>query len=92
MRRRKFITLIGGAATWPLAAYAQQDAKIARIGFLGLAPASAFRTRLDGLRTGLGELGLVEGKNIEFEFQWADSVNPRRGHRDVPTVALLLLS
>src|ERR1700745_4012114 len=75
MRRRKFITLVGAAAAWPLAARPEQHAKIARIEFLGLAPASVFRTRLDALRAGLREVGLIEGKNIEIEFRWADSVD-----------------
>jgi putative ABC transport system substrate-binding protein len=76
MRRREFITLVGGAvATWPFAARGQRDAKIARIGVLGLAPASAFKTRLDALRSGLRDLGLIEGKNIELEFRWADNVD-----------------
>jgi hypothetical protein len=76
VRRREFITLLGGAAAaWPLAAHAQQHAKIARIGFLGLAPASNFRTRLDALRAGLREVGQIEGKNIEIEFRWADSMD-----------------
>jgi hypothetical protein len=53
MRRRDFIALLGGAAAaWPLAARAQQPARVARIGFLGLAPASTFATRVDALRTG----------------------------------------
>jgi putative ABC transport system substrate-binding protein len=75
MRRREFITLVGGAAAWPVAARAQQGAKVARIGFLGLAPASVFRARLDALRAGLREVGQIEGKNIEIEFRWADSVD-----------------
>jgi hypothetical protein len=76
LKRRAFIRLLGGAAVgWPLAARAQQDAKIARIGFLGLAPASVFITRLDALRAGLREVGQIEGKNIEIEFRWADSVD-----------------
>jgi putative tryptophan/tyrosine transport system substrate-binding protein len=74
--RRQFIRLIGGAAAWPLAAArGQQHAKIARIGFLGLAPASNFRTRLDALRAGLREVGQIEGKNIEIEFRWANSMD-----------------
>jgi putative ABC transport system substrate-binding protein len=60
---------------WPLVARAQQHVKIARIGFLGLAPASAFATRLDALRAGLREVGLIEDKNIEIKFEWADSVD-----------------
>ena len=75
MKRREFITLLGGATAWPLAARAQQGAKVARIGFLGLAPASVFRARLDALRAGLREVGLIDGKNIEIEFRWADSVD-----------------
>ena len=75
IRRREFITLLGGAAAWPFAARAEKHAKIARIGFLGLAPASVFRTRLDALRAGLREVGQIEGKNIEIEFRWADSVD-----------------
>src|SRR5947199_1739596 len=67
MKRRAFITLLGGAATWPLAARAQQS-KLARIGalYIGTADADSFRKEL---REGLRELGYVEGQNIAFEFR-----------------------
>jgi putative ABC transport system substrate-binding protein len=75
MRRREFITLFGGAAaTWPLAARAQQPAKVARIGYLGLGPASASSSRVEALRACLRDLGWVEGKNIVIEFRWAVGV------------------
>jgi putative ABC transport system substrate-binding protein len=62
VKRREFITLIGGAASaWPFAASAQQPAKASRIGYLGFAPASAYATRVEALRTGLRDLGWVEG-------------------------------
>jgi putative tryptophan/tyrosine transport system substrate-binding protein len=72
--RREFITLIGGAAAWPLAAHAQQPGKFARIGHLDLGPASARESRVAALRTGLRDLGWVEGKNIIIEFRWADGI------------------
>ena len=76
MKRREFITLLGAAAAgWPLASRAQQSTKVARIGFLGLAPASAWVNRLEALRTGLRDLGWVEGKNIVIEFRWAEKVD-----------------
>jgi putative ABC transport system substrate-binding protein len=76
IRRREFITLLGGAAVaWPLVARAQQAARMARIGFLGLAPASIFATRVDALRIGLRDLGYVENKNIIIEFKWAQTVD-----------------
>jgi putative ABC transport system substrate-binding protein len=76
MRRRHFIMLLGGAAAaWPLAARAQQPAKVARIGFLGLAPAAAWAAPIEALRTRLHDLGYVEGKNIVIEWRWAENVN-----------------
>jgi putative ABC transport system substrate-binding protein len=75
MRRREFITLFGGAvATGPLAARAQQAAKVPRIGFLRFGPASAQVGRVEALRAGLRELGYVEGKSIVIEFRWAETV------------------
>jgi putative tryptophan/tyrosine transport system substrate-binding protein len=68
LKRREFITLLGGTAAWPLAAHAQQQAKVARIGYLGLGPASATSSRVEALRAGLRDLGRVEGKNIVISF------------------------
>ena len=70
MRRRKFITLLGGAAAWPLAARAQPS-KVARLGvlYIGLADAESFKKEL---REGLRDLGYVEGQNIAFEFRSAE--------------------
>ena len=68
MRRREFITLLGGAAAWPLAARAQQGKKIPRIGVLWPNPPAMF----DFMRQGLKDFGYVEGQNIAFEFRWAE--------------------
>ena len=68
MKRRDFITLLGGAAVgWPLAARAQQAAKVARIGFLGSTFASNWASRVEAFRLGLRGLGYVEGENIAIE-------------------------
>jgi putative tryptophan/tyrosine transport system substrate-binding protein len=71
MRRRDLIVLTTGAAVaCSLAVHAQEPTKIARIGFLGLAPALASASRVEALRAGLRDLGWIEGKNIRFEFRW----------------------
>jgi putative ABC transport system substrate-binding protein len=76
MQRREFIKLISGAvAAWPLNAQAQQGAKVARIGFLGLTPVSGWASRVEAFRAGLRELGYVEGTNIAIEFRWAETVD-----------------
>jgi putative ABC transport system substrate-binding protein len=73
VRRREFITLLGGSvATWPFAAHAQQPANIARIGFLGPASASSWADRLEAFRVSLRDLGYVEGQNIVIDSRWAD--------------------
>jgi putative ABC transport system substrate-binding protein len=73
VRRRDFITLLGGAAAaWPLAARAQQPAKIARIGFLGATTPAGIESRLERFRAGLRDLAYVEGKNILIDFRWAE--------------------
>jgi len=72
MQRREFITLLSGiVAAWPLAARAQQPAKIPRIGFLGNSTATMEANLIGPLRDGLRELGYEEGRNVIIEFRWA---------------------
>jgi putative tryptophan/tyrosine transport system substrate-binding protein len=73
MRRRKFISLLGGAAAWPLVARAQQVDQVRRIGYLS----ALAETDLDGriwdsaFRMGLAELGWIEGRNLHVDYRWA---------------------
>jgi putative tryptophan/tyrosine transport system substrate-binding protein len=78
MQRRDFMTLLGGAAAlWPLAAHAQQGAKVFRIGILSPElPPPGF---LDAFRQGLRELGYVEGRDIAFEVRSAEGYSQRLG-------------
>ena len=72
MRRRAFITLLGGAAAWPLVARAQQTGKVSRIGFLGPSSPALERHLVDAFRQKLRELGHVEGENLVIEYRWAE--------------------
>src|SRR5215831_753058 len=73
LRRRKFITLLGGAvAAWPLAAQAQQP-PLPVVGFLHSSSPENSGNRVPALRQGLKEMGFIENENATIEYRWADN-------------------
>jgi len=77
MKRRAFITLLGGAAAWPFAARAQQSAKLPTIGFMGATAPSAGGQLLAAFVARLRELGWVDGRNITIEVRWGEGRSER---------------
>jgi putative ABC transport system substrate-binding protein len=71
MRRREFITLLGGATAWPLAAYAQQS-KLPVVGYLHTAASEPYALMMSAFRDGLKEAGYIAGQNVAIEARWAE--------------------
>jgi putative tryptophan/tyrosine transport system substrate-binding protein len=72
VKRREFITLLGGAVAWPFAARAQPAPALPVIGWLGASSAESWRDRLADTREGLKEQGFVERQNVIIEYRWAN--------------------
>jgi putative tryptophan/tyrosine transport system substrate-binding protein len=77
MKRREFITLLGGAASWPLAARAQQSAKLPTIGFLGPNTATVMSKWVNAFVQRLRELGWIEGRTVAIEYRFAEGREER---------------
>ena len=72
MNRRAFIAGLGGAATWPIAATAQQPAKLPTIGFFGPVAASIDNRQISAFLERLRKLGWIEGRTVVMEYRWAE--------------------
>ena len=77
MRRREFITLVGGAAVWPLPVWAQQPVAMPMVGFLGSQSSATWAQFVAAFREGLSQTGYVEGRNLAIEYRWANGQNDR---------------
>src|SRR4051812_6282419 len=77
LKRREFITLLGGAAAWPLAVRAQESGRIWRIGVLETIPAGMNVANYDALWQGLRDFGYIEGRNLVIEYRSADGRTER---------------
>jgi putative ABC transport system substrate-binding protein len=87
MKRRSFISLLGGTAAWPMVVEAQQSAKVARVGFLGNSTATLEANLVGPFREGMRELGYEDGRNVVFEYRWAEGNYAR-----LPTLVRELLA
>ena len=78
MRRRQFITLLGGAAAaWPLGAHGQPPAKLPTVGFIGSDSPDAYAVLLRAFRVGLKATGFIEDQNVAIEYRWAEGRNDK---------------
>src|SRR5262249_22678931 len=77
LRRREFITLVGGAAAWPLGARAQQMARLPTVGFLGAGSPATADVWVSAFTSRLRELGWIEDRNIKIDVRWAEGRSDR---------------